>query len=285
MIEDETLLSGFASQRKQQIQHWKLYNALGLNHLKGSAGRPIGPLATRRFPPPVLSGLILDEIGDGSCHRSWAGPPLPLPRRRSSEGDQGTARARWRDQTGNARRSDERAGLAALARSGRYRTSSACAVRGAKTLILDGGTTVLALARLFRPERGRMVITPSPWIAVVFQENGIEVTLIGGQISTRGGICVGMIRRHSLAPWPVVLGACGLEGTFGLSADDLLESAVKRAMARCAKEVAVLADSSKIGMRAHHKILAPRAITHLVTDASEHEVTAFRDACIDIHHV
>ncbi|WP_074854866.1 DeoR/GlpR transcriptional regulator [Thioclava dalianensis] len=86
-----------------------------------------------------------------------------------------------------------------------------------------------------------------------------------------------------MAPW-AVLGACGLEGTFGFGADDLFESAVKRAVAPCAKEVAVLADSSKIGMRARHKTLAPRAITHLVTDASEHEVTALRDAGIDIHH-
>ena len=31
MIEDETLLPGFAPLRKQQIRHWKLYNALGLN--------------------------------------------------------------------------------------------------------------------------------------------------------------------------------------------------------------------------------------------------------------
>ncbi|CAH1582250.1 helicase-related protein [Vibrio rotiferianus] len=31
MIEDETLLLGFAPLRKQQIQHWKIYNTLGLN--------------------------------------------------------------------------------------------------------------------------------------------------------------------------------------------------------------------------------------------------------------
>lgn len=31
MIEAETLLPGFAPLRKQQIQHWKIYNALGLN--------------------------------------------------------------------------------------------------------------------------------------------------------------------------------------------------------------------------------------------------------------
>ncbi|WP_043991487.1 helicase-related protein [Vibrio sp. AND4] len=31
MIEDGALLPGFAPQRKQQIQHWKIYNALGLN--------------------------------------------------------------------------------------------------------------------------------------------------------------------------------------------------------------------------------------------------------------
>ncbi|OHY93074.1 DEAD/DEAH box helicase [Vibrio rotiferianus] len=31
MIEDETLLPGFAPLRKQQIQHWKIYNTLGLH--------------------------------------------------------------------------------------------------------------------------------------------------------------------------------------------------------------------------------------------------------------
>ncbi|MGI9947518.1 helicase-related protein [Vibrio hyugaensis] len=31
MIENETLLPGFAPLRRQQIQHWKIYNALGLN--------------------------------------------------------------------------------------------------------------------------------------------------------------------------------------------------------------------------------------------------------------
>lgn len=31
MIEDETLMPGFAPLRKQQILHWQLYNALGLN--------------------------------------------------------------------------------------------------------------------------------------------------------------------------------------------------------------------------------------------------------------
>ncbi|BDR13829.1 helicase-related protein [Vibrio sp. STUT-A11] len=31
MIEDETLMPGFAPLRKQQIRHWKLYNSLGLN--------------------------------------------------------------------------------------------------------------------------------------------------------------------------------------------------------------------------------------------------------------
>lgn len=44
MIEDETLLPGFASQRKQQIQHWKLYNALGLN-----AGEEVKDLASLTF--------------------------------------------------------------------------------------------------------------------------------------------------------------------------------------------------------------------------------------------
>ena len=158
---------------------------------------------------------------------------------------------------------------------------------GQTTLILDGGTTVLALARLLGPERGQMVITPSPWIAVACRENGVDVTLIGGQISVRGGICVGMDTEAQLAAVAgglAVLGACGLDDGFGLSSDDVLESAVKRAMARSAREVAVLADRRKIGLRARYRTLEPPEIGHLVTDAPPEEVIAFRNAGIEVHH-
>jgi DeoR/GlpR family transcriptional regulator of sugar metabolism len=59
-----------------------------------------------------------------------------------------------------------KAALAAIARV-------ACGlVAGAKTLMLDGGTPVLALARTLRPVTDRVAVTPSPWIAVACQTTG-----------------------------------------------------------------------------------------------------------------
>lgn len=166
-------------------------------------------------------------------------------------------------------------------------TAALRAVAGARTLVLDGGLTVLALARALSPVPGLLVITPSPWVATAVAERGIPCHLLGGQLSPQGGIAVGATVEADLtgvAAEIAVLGACGLEAGFGLSSDDLLESAIKRSMAQAAARVMVLTDASKLGQRARHRTLTPEEIDMIVTDAAPELTAAFSAQGTEVIH-
>ncbi|WOI56149.1 DeoR/GlpR family DNA-binding transcription regulator [Palleronia sp. LCG004] len=164
---------------------------------------------------------------------------------------------------------------------------AAALCEGCDTLILDGGTTILALARLIPPAPGRLIVTPSPWIASTCAEAGIEVAMPGGRLSPRGGIVTGMDVEAWLGDVSAdiaFLGACGIEAEFGMSSDDLAEVGVKRAMAAAARQSVIVADRSKIGRRARHRTLRCEAIARLVTDADRRETEPFAQTGLEILH-
>lgn len=157
----------------------------------------------------------------------------------------------------------------------------------ADTLLLDGGATVLALAERLRPRSGLLVMTPSPWVAVACQKNGVEVFMLGGQLSVRGGVNVGdtaLLATASLYADIAVLGVCGLDAEFGLSVDDQQEAYLKHAMSRAAKRTLALASREKIGRRARHRAVALEEIDCLITDAAPAEVAAFGSSAMEILH-
>lgn len=152
------------------------------------------------------------------------------------------------------------------------------ALAQAPTLILDGGTTLAALARALPPGPGRLVITPSPHIAAITHGRGIATVTIGGPVSASGGIATGSAAEAAFAGHHAdmaILGACGLDPAFGLSSDDLAEAQVKRAMAGAAGAVAVLTGAAKIGRRARHRTLRPPEIDLIVTDAAAEATAPF----------
>ncbi|WP_157937580.1 DeoR/GlpR family DNA-binding transcription regulator [Oceaniglobus roseus] len=157
----------------------------------------------------------------------------------------------------------------------------------APTLLLDGGTTVLALAEALPPDPGRLVVTPAPRVALACQRRGIEVVLLGGTLSPRGGIATGPGTEDQLtgiAADIAVLGACGLEAEFGLGADDLAEAGVKRVMAQAAVRTMVLTGEGKVGRRARHRVIGCDQFADLVTDAPEARTAAFAAAGVRVHH-
>ncbi|OHV13907.1 DeoR/GlpR family DNA-binding transcription regulator [Kushneria phosphatilytica] len=155
------------------------------------------------------------------------------------------------------------------------------------TLLLDGGSTVLAFAERLQPKTGLLVMTPSPWVAVACQKNGIDVFMLGGQLSVRGGVNVGdtaLLATASLYADIAVLGACGLDAEFGLSVDDLQEAYLKHAMSGAAQRTLVLAAREKIGRRARHRAVALEEIDCLITDAGSEDVAAFGSSAMEILH-
>lgn len=150
-------------------------------------------------------------------------------------------------------------------------------IGGARTLMLHGGSTVLALARALEALPGRVVMTPSPWVAVACAERGIEVYLLGGTLSAAGGVASGLATEAALgalAAEVAVLGACGLEAGFGLSADAPDEARSMQAMAAAADMVMVLAPAAKLGQRARHRVLGPEEIDVVVTDGDAADLAA-----------
>ena len=103
----------------------------------------------------------------------------------------------------------------------------------APTLLVDGGRTTLCVIEHLPVQKGRLVITPSPWVAIACQQKGIAVFLLGGMLRPQGGIATGdtgIGRIAGVSADIAILGACGIDEDFGLSSDDHDESMMKRAM-------------------------------------------------------
>ncbi len=145
-------------------------------------------------------------------------------------------------------------------------------IGAASTLLLDGGATTLALIdKLPRLDR-RLVITPSPWIAIACQERDIDTFMLGGRLSAPGGMAVGDVavgKTMGVAADIAVLGACGIEAEFGLSSDDFAEAQMKQAMHAAARRTIVVTDGAKLGRRARHHTLGLQQIDLIITDAEQ----------------
>lgn len=149
----------------------------------------------------------------------------------------------------------------------------------AKTLIIDGGRTVLAVVEHLPAQDGRLVITPSPWVAIACQNGDVDVFMLGGALRAQGGIATGenaLDRVAGVSADIAVLGACGLDQDFGLSSDDHDEAQMKRAMHKAASRTIVVTEGSKIGRRARHRTLALAEIDAIVSDATNDAANALR---------
>ena len=150
-------------------------------------------------------------------------------------------------------------------------------IGAAATVLMDGGTTTLALVPHLTPLADRLIITPSPWIAVKAQGCGCAVYLLGGRLSALGGIAVGagaLAEGRAVSADVAVLGACGLDARFGLSSDDPDEALMKQGMAAAARRTVVVTERAKLGRRARHQTLPLSRIDCVVTNATEEDARA-----------
>ncbi|WP_343995209.1 DeoR/GlpR family DNA-binding transcription regulator, partial [Terrabacter terrae] len=119
------------------------------------------------------------------------------------------------------------------------------------SIILDAGSTTLAVAELLPPDLDLTVLTNSLAAAAVLSTHpGIKLYLLGGRVRGTTGAAVGDWATGALADVVVdvaVLGTNGLSVARGLTTPDQSESLVKRAMVAAARKCVVLTDSSKAG--------------------------------------
>ena len=154
-------------------------------------------------------------------------------------------------------------------------------------LMLDGGTTILQLARAMPTLPRGLVVTPSPAVAMVTLASGTPTHLVGGRLSPFGGVAVGRAAERAVtevAADLALIGACGIDAAFGLSADDPDEAALKTAMIETSARAAVLTGAAKIGRRARHRVVECNALHLLVTDATVEQTADLEDTGLEVRH-
>jgi DeoR/GlpR family transcriptional regulator of sugar metabolism len=148
---------------------------------------------------------------------------------------------------------------------------AASLVEDGDSLILDGGTTSLALARELRSKRGLTVVTPSLPIAIELAE-GVDARIIvtGGQVHRSELSLTGAAAEEAFAAINcdlAFIGVAGVRLSPGLTDFSVDDARVKRAALGSARRKIVLADRTKLGRVTFATIAALTEVDALVTDA------------------
>jgi DeoR/GlpR family transcriptional regulator of sugar metabolism len=118
------------------------------------------------------------------------------------------------------------------------------------TIYLDGGSTVLELARLLRERTNITVVTNSLRAAHELAGRGPRLVLISGELRRLSQTIVGSLTRFSLRELYVdkaFMGTMGFALKEGLTTTDPGEAFTKEFVMTRARQVILLADSSKSG--------------------------------------
>lgn len=119
-----------------------------------------------------------------------------------------------------------------------------------ETIYLDGGSTVLELARLLRERTNLTVVTNSLRAAHELAGRGPRLILIGGELRRLSQTLVGPLTRLTLQELHLdkaFMGTIGFTAKEGLTTTDPSEAYTKEVVMGQARQVIVLADSSKAG--------------------------------------
>lgn len=149
--------------------------------------------------------------------------------------------------------------------------AAAALIKEHDTIGLAAGTTTTALAKQLQHRRGIHVITNAVNIGMELgSTTNIDTTLTGGTMKWAGAFSlVGPAAIETLNMFVMdrlFLSVTGLHPERGATIIESEEAAVARVMVKQAREVIVVADSSKMGMVSPSVICGPRAIHLLITD-------------------
>ena len=139
------------------------------------------------------------------------------------------------------------------------------------TVYLDGGSTVLELARLLSDRTDITVVTNSLRAAIELSGRGPRLILLGGELRRLSQTVVGALTRpvaESLHVNKAFMGTIGFSLDQGLTTTDPNEAFTKNLVASRADQVILLADGSKLGKVSFAKAGDAKDIDVIVTDRS-----------------
>ena len=148
--------------------------------------------------------------------------------------------------------------------------AAARTVRAGQIVMLDGGTTAIAVATSLPTDLALTVVTHSPDVAVALIDNpGVEVELIGGRIFKHSNVAVGTVAAEAIGRIRAdvfFMGVTGIHAEFGLTTGDREEAAIKRALSRQAAETIVLASREKLGAVSAYDVVGLSDIEGMIVE-------------------
>lgn len=159
-------------------------------------------------------------------------------------------------------------------------------LESAATLVVDGGTTAVEVARRLPSGWHGTVITNAPPVAAALASHpNAEVVLIGGRLLKEEQVAVGPVAVdgfRTLRADVCVLGVCAFDPEVGATAANEDEAHVKRAMVSCSATVVALATRDKLHASHPWVVAALDEIDHLVTDGDEEMTGRFAVAGVAV---
>lgn len=147
---------------------------------------------------------------------------------------------------------------------------AATLVKEGDTIILDSGTTTLEVARHLQNFRHLQVITNGLNIAVeLLGSRTIQTIIMGGSVRNDSASVVGRATEDMLEQFSadkLFLCGAGCDPEFGVSGTNLDETMANRAMLRAAREIIVVADSSKFSKRSMSLIASFSEVDLVISD-------------------
>jgi DeoR/GlpR family transcriptional regulator of sugar metabolism len=159
-----------------------------------------------------------------------------------------------------------------------------------ETVILDGGTTVMEVARALRSRRLTVMPLALRPVFELHECPDIKLLLPGGEVRPGELSLTGSLAEPSISQLrfdTYVMGPCGIDAKAGVTTHFLAETAVKRAAATCSQRVIAVADSSKLGRVAFGHVCDLDEVDIVLTDAvaDQAKVDELRAMGVDIRCV
>jgi DeoR family transcriptional regulator, fructose operon transcriptional repressor len=147
---------------------------------------------------------------------------------------------------------------------------AAALVEPGETIVIDVGTTALEVARALPAAfRGRVLTNSVPAALELSAREHIEVLLCGGQVRGGDAACSGATAEAFFAEFyadRAFLGSGGVHPEAGLTDYYPAEVVVRRTIIAHTAACYVLADSSKLGAIAVHRVCPLDRVTAVLTD-------------------
>jgi DeoR family transcriptional regulator, fructose operon transcriptional repressor len=138
-----------------------------------------------------------------------------------------------------------------------------------QTVILDGGSTVAAVAEHLVDRSLRVITNSIPIVRTLRDSRNIDLTLTGGYVFPRLEIVLGPLCEHMLAAVAADVLVMGIGGATadGFSNNNTLLVGSERKMIEVSRKVIIVADSSKFGRAAMTPLAPLDAADVVVSDA------------------